>query len=66
MKLMKQFKKLNGPKAAQFVECLSHMALSNLNEESSFFQYTKTWIDSVNRGGLFTVNETAFLFFLGL
>lgn len=61
IKVMRLFEKDDSTKAAQFVDCLSHMALSG--EESSFYAYTKEWIDSVNRGGLFCINETAFLFF---
>lgn len=61
LKVMKLYEKLDTPKAAQFVECLSHMAVSG--EESSFYAYTKAWINSVNRGGLFCINEKAFLFF---
>ena len=33
------------------------MALSSSDEESSYYEYMKTWIDIVNRGGLFCVNE---------
>ena len=42
-------------KAAQFVDCLSHIALSSSDEdeESSYYEYTKTWIDIVNRGACF-------------
>ena len=41
------------------------MALSSSDEdeESSYYEYTKTWIDIVNRGGLFCVSEKTFLFF---
>ena len=62
MRLMQKYKNI---KAAQFVDCLSHMALSSSDEdeESSYYEYTKTWIDIVNRGGLFCVNEKTFLFF---
>ena len=63
MRFMKKYKKINNTRAAQFVDCLSHMALSSSDEESSYYEYTKTWIDMVNRGGLFCVNERTFLFF---
>ena len=65
IRLMKKYKKINNIKAAQFVDCLSHMALSSSDEdeESSYYEYMKTWIDIVNRGGLFCVNEKTFLFF---
>ena len=65
IRLMKKYKKINNIKAAQFVDCLSHTALSSSDEdeESSYYEYMKTWIDIVNRGGLFCVNEKTFLFF---
>lgn len=59
LRVMKLFEKVNTKTAAQFVECLSHMALSG--EESSIYAYTKAWIDSANRRGC--VNKTAFPFF---
>ena len=45
MRLMKKYKKINNTKAAQFVDCLSHMALSSSDEdeESSYYEYMKTW-----------------------
>ena len=34
--------------------------------ETSFLDYTKEWIERVNRGGLFRVNDKAFVFFTHL
>ena len=39
MKLKNRFEKRNGEKAAQFMECLSHMA--NSGDDSSYYDYTK-------------------------
>ena len=61
MKLMKEFTKKDTERAAQFVECLSHMAVEG--EESSFYAYTAEWVKSVDRGGLFQINTSSFLFF---
>ncbi len=61
MKLKKQFIKKDSSKAGQFVECLSHMAIDG--EGSSFFEYTQAWVKRVNRGGLFELSDTAYLFF---
>ena len=65
IRLMKKYKKINNIKAAQFVDCLSHMALSSSDEdeESSYYEYMK---DIVNRGGLFCVNKKTFLFFINM
>ena len=59
---MKKYKKINNIRAEPMA---SHMALSSSDEdeESSFYEYMKTWIDIVNRGGLFCVNEKTILFF---
>ena len=61
MKLQKRFEKRNGEKASQFMECLSHMA--NSGDDSTYYDYTKKWIESVNRGGLFLVNDITLSFF---
>ncbi len=61
MKLMKQLRMVKGSKAAQYRECLSHMAKTG--EDSSFYAYTTKWIDTVNRGGLFEVNDGTYNFF---
>ena len=62
MKLCKKFEKSSGDKAAQFMECLTHMA--NMGDDSSFYQYTKEWVESMNRGGLFLTNDTTQMFFM--
>ena len=61
MKLVKRYKKEGSKKAAQFVECLSNMAVNG--DDSSFYAYTKEWVNTVDRGGLFPINESTFLFF---
>jgi len=32
-------------------------------EENDFLKYTRAWIEQVNRGGLFEVNDTAYMLF---
>lgn len=61
MKLLKTLKKRDDMKSAQFRECLSHMA--NVGNDSSFYAYTTEWIKSVDRGGLFHVNDTTYILF---
>lgn len=61
MRLSKKFERKSGDKAAQFVECLSQMA--NMGSDTSFYQYTKEWVESINRGGLFLTNDTTLMFF---
>ena len=54
LKLMRQYEKKDGEKATQFVQCLSSMAVASV--ESSFYEYAKEWIRTVDRGGLFHIN----------
>ena len=59
--LLRKYEKRSGGKFEQFVECLGEMAVDS--EDSDFLTYTKTWIEKVNRGGLFPLNDVAFIFF---
>ena len=43
------------------IECLSAMAVNG--DESNFLEYTTKWIGIVNRGGLFEINDTTYMFF---
>ena len=62
MKTMKELKKKkDGKKASEFVDCLSNMAV--VGNETSFYAYTTEWIKSVDRGGLFSVNDACFRLF---
>ncbi len=61
MKLLHKYKKMTTDNAVHFVECLSNMA--SLGEEASFYDYTLEWMSSIDRGGLFYVNNSTFSFF---
>ena len=61
MKLLKHYKTGKGAKARQYVDCLSNMAV--VGDDQSYYAYTKEWTSKANRGGLFEVNDTCFLFF---
>ena len=56
---LKKFEKQVSTKAAQFVECLSHMPAVT-RKESSFYDNTAEWVKLVDRGGLFHVNDMLF------
>ena len=47
--------------AVQFVECLTGMTVNG--EESDLMEYTRNWTALINRGGLFELNDTAYLLF---
>ena len=40
------------------------MAVCSENEHDDLLSYTKEWINKVDRGGLFPINEKSFIFFL--
>ena len=61
LKLMRKYEKEDSARAAQFLECLSKMAV--LGNESSFYDYTREWVSSVDRGGLLHVNDGTSEFF---
>jgi len=64
MKLRRKFMKVEGEKAARFVECLDRMQADDQTSETpSFFEYTTKWIKQVNRGGLFKVSDDAYHLF---
>lgn len=64
--LLKKYEKRiqSGTKYEQFVTCLRNMAV--LSEHDSFLEYTKEWIQRVNRGGLFPLNNTTYEFFISI
>ena len=61
MSLLKKHEKGSTDRSVEFVECLSKMAVNG--DESSFLSYTLEWSRTVNRGGLFEVNDEAYRLF---
>lgn len=64
LKLKRKYEKQESSKSAEYVECLSSLAVGG--QESSFYEYTKEWTRLVDRGGLFHVNDSGYLFFRAL
>lgn len=60
--LLKKYEKRAGEKFSQFVVCLGEMAV--VGEGEDLLAYTRTWINLVNRGGLFPLNDGSFSFFV--
>ena len=52
-------------KVRRFVECLGKMAVVCEEADSDLLSYTRLWIERVNRGSLFPLDET-FHFFVQL
>ena len=63
-KLHDRFIKQHGRKAAEFVECIDSMHVAG--EASSFLDYTREWVNKVNRGGLFYVSDCAYNLFVAI
>ena len=66
MALKKYAKLPNDTTAVQYLNCLTTM--HELDEENDrelpgFLEYTKLWVEKVNRGGLFLVYDKTFLLF---
>ena len=61
-KLLKCYEKKPGDTAEQYVACLGEMAVQG--EGDDFLSYTKQWMELVNRGGLFPLNDDAFRLFI--
>ena len=60
-KLLKKHNNSDSVKSANFAECLIKMAVSG--DETSLLQYTETWTNLMNRGNLFEISDSMFLFF---
>ena len=60
--LLRKYEKKSGEVHDQFVICLSEMAVEG--EGSDLLYYTKKWMEIVNRGGLFPVNDDSFQLFV--
>ena len=63
MKLKKQYaKQPNNVRALKYMECL-HSMNEEEGDDVEFLQYTKLWVEQVNRGGLYLVNNDTYLVF---
>jgi hypothetical protein len=60
-KLLRKYEKSKAAESVNIIECLSAMAVNG--EESDAMEYTSKWIDLVNRGGLFEINDGTYVFF---
>ena len=64
--LLKKYERRTGSKFDKFIECLGNMAVRSEHESESLLDYTKEWIDKVNHGGLFPLNEVTYKFFVSI
>ena len=64
--LLKRYEKRTGCKFDKFIECLGDMAVRSECNSENLLDYTKEWIDRVNRGGLFPLNDATYRFFVSV
>ena len=62
--LLKKYEKKMEERATPYLVCLGNMAVAG--DESSIHNYTTKWIEKVDRGDLFPVNNDSFCFFMAL
>ena len=64
--LLHRYEKYDGDKYMTFVKCLGEMAVECEGTVHDFLSYTREWIDRVNRGGLFPLNDMTYIFFVSV
>ena len=60
--LLKKYETRCGEMYSEYVQCLGDMAIEG--EGDDVLTYTRKWLDQVNRGGLFPLNNNSFSFFV--
>lgn len=63
-KLLRRYEARKGEKARRFVECLGNMAVVAEDNDPDLLAYNRLWIERVNRGGLFPLNDQTFHLFI--
>ena len=62
--LKKQCAKRKIDEFRQKIKCLNSLGVEDeLEQSQTFLEYTRSWIEKQNRGGLFQLNDAAYLFF---
>ena len=62
--ILRKYETRKGDVYSQYVQCLGDMAVEG--EGSDVLLYTRKWLDQVNRGGLFPLNDSTFTFFVAV
>ena len=57
--LMK-YESIDREKSKHFLECLGNMAVLSEDHDPDLLSYTRLWFETVNRGGLFPLNDETF------
>ena len=63
-KLLKKYEGKNKEeKSKHFLDCLGNMAVVSEEHDPDLLSYTRLWFETVNRGGLFPLNDETLSFF---
>ena len=62
VQLRKKLERSSHPLKEEFILCLWDMCEDDTSSDD-FLSYTRSWVERVNRGGLFLVNDMAYLLF---
>jgi hypothetical protein len=62
--ILRKYETRKGDVYSQYVQCLGDMAVEG--EGDDVLLYTRKWLDQVNRGGLFPLNDSTFTFFVAI
>ena len=57
--MLRKYEKRTLDTSVQYIECLSNMAICS--GETDFLKYTGAWIEQINGGSLFEVNDTTYI-----
>jgi len=60
--LLKKYEIKRGDVYSEYGQCLGDMSIKG--EGDDVLTYTRKWLDQVNRGGLFPLNDNSFTFLL--
>ena len=60
-KLMKVYEKKDAQEDVNVLDCLSEMAVAGAGDD--LYAYTQEWTRAINRGGLFEVKDSVYIFF---
>lgn len=66
--LIKQYESRKEKKYVEFIDCLLNMSAESddTSNVTSFYEYTKEWTATVNRGGLFVTNDASYMLFTAI
>ena len=65
-KIRSKYEKKTDDISHQFLSCIEKLTMADDSSDEDVLSYTRRWFCTVDRGGLFPINDAAFLFFVGI